>query len=312
MNDLQVYKNNEIRQQEAMRAELFNRFIAYLDASPKTVETYTKSIKQFIQYLAENGINNPTRVDVINYKESLKDRGLKPTTITNYIAVTKIFFKWTAQEGLYPNIAEHIKGGKISREHKKDYLTSRQTKEILKKADKETVQGIRNYAMFVLTVTGGLRTIELKRANVGDLRTVGDFTVLYIQGKGREEKTDYIKIAPEVEKAIRQYLKTRENISEEQPLFTSLSNNSKGDRLTTRAISGAIKEMMKNAGYNSERLTAHSLRHTAVTLSLLAGKDITEVQQFARHANISTTMIYNHSLDKAKNSCSDAITKAIF
>jgi integrase/recombinase XerC len=73
-----------------------------------------------------------------------------------------------------------------------------------------------------------------------------------------------------------------------------------------------VKNRLKEAGYNSERLTAHSLRHTAVTLSLLAGKDITEVQQFARHANIATTMIYNHSLDKAKNSCSEAIAKAIF
>ena len=73
-----------------------------------------------------------------------------------------------------------------------------------------------------------------------------------------------------------------------------------------------VKDRLKEAGFNSERLTAHSLRHTAVTLSLLAGKDITEVQQFARHKNIATTMIYNHSLEQAKNSCSEAISKAIF
>jgi integrase/recombinase XerC len=115
-----------------------------------------------------------------------------------------------------------------------------------------------------------------------------------------------------VEKAIRAYLKTRGNAGEKEPLFTSLSNNSKRKRLSTRSISGMVKNRLKEAGYNSERLTAHSLRHTAVTLSLLAGKDITEVQQFARHANIATTMIYNHSLDKAKNSCSEAIAKAIF
>ena len=49
-----------------------------------------------------------------------------------------------------------------------------------------------------------------------------------------------------------------------------------------------------------------------ITLALIAGKDITEVQQFARHSNINTTMIYNHSLEKAKNSCGEAIAKAIF
>ena len=115
-----------------------------------------------------------------------------------------------------------------------------------------------------------------------------------------------------MERAIRLYLTERGSTAENEPLFTSTSNNNAGERVTTRTISKIVKERLKSAGYDSNRLTAHSLRHTAVTLSLLAGKDITEVQQFARHSNITTTMIYNHSLDKAKNSCSEAISKAIF
>ena len=104
----------------------------------------------------------------------------------------------------------------------------------------------------------------------------------------------------------------RENIDDTQPLFTSVSNNNRGKRLTTRSVSGTVKTIMQEAGYDSERLTAHSLRHTAVTLSLLAGNDITEVQQFARHSNISTTMIYNHALEKAKNQCSNSISNELF
>lgn len=311
MNDITVYSDNSIKKQEQLQGDLFNKFIAYLDAAPKTIETYKKALKQFFIYLGMNGIGEPRREDILDYRASLQEKGLKPTTIQNYITVVKLFFKWTAQEGIYPNIADHIKGAKLTRDHKKDYLTSKQTKSIIKSIDKDTEKGLRDYAIFILTVTGGLRTIELSRANIGDLRAAGDFTALYIQGKGKTEKTDYIKIAPAVEKAIRDYLKTRENAAEAEPLFTSISNNNKGERLTTRTISGIIKSILKKAGYNSERLTAHSLRHTAVTLALLAGKDITEVQQFARHANISTTMIYNHSLDKAKNSCSEAITKAV-
>ena len=136
--------------------------------------------------------------------------------------------------------------------------------------------------------------------------------MLFVQGKGRDEKTDYIKVSAPVERAIRQYLKERGETDPAAPLFASMSNNSKGQRMTTRSISGMVKQRLQAAGYNSERLTAHSLRHTAVTLALLAGKDITEVQQFARHTNIATTMIYNHALDKAKNTCGAAITEAIF
>lgn len=313
MGELQVISNGaEITTYQSIDATLFNRFISYLDSTEKTIQTYTRALRQLFNYLSFNGITQPTREDIIAFRDELKASGHKPTTVQNYITATKLFFKWTAQERLYPNIAEHIKGAKLNREHKKDYLTSRQVKTVLDAIKRDNLKGLRDYAMLTLMITGGLRTIEVVRADISDLRNVGEFTVLFVQGKGKEEKTEYIKIAPEVERAIRLYLTERGSTAENEPLFTSTSNNNAGERVTTRTISKIVKERLKSAGYDSNRLTAHSLRHTAVTLSLLAGKDITEVQQFARHSNITTTMIYNHSLDKAKNSCSEAISKAIF
>ena len=316
MNELQKIQqqrqNNSLDVVKTFDFNTFDRFINYLDASPKTVETYKKALRQFFNYLALNGIRQPQREDVIAFRDDLKASGLKPTTVQNYITATRIFFKWTEQEGLYPNIAEHVKGAKLDKNHKKDYLTSSQAKEILANIKTDTEEGLRNYAILSLMVTGGLRTIEVSRADVGDLRTVGENTVLFVQGKGREEKTEYIKISATVEKAIRTYLKARENVEEGQPLFTSTSNNSRGKRISTRTVSGIVKTALKNAGYDSARLTAHSLRHTAITLALLAGREITEVQQFARHANLNTTMIYNQAVDQAKNGCSDAISNAIF
>jgi len=312
MNELTtVQQNTAIAERQTVGAELFNRYIDFLDSSPKTVETYTRALRQLFSYFSLNGITQPTRADILAFRDELKASGHKPTTVQNYITATKIFFSWTEQEGLYPNVADHLKGAKLDREHKKDYLTSRQVKEVLAGVDRSTEQGLRDYAMLFLMVTGGLRTIEVSRANIGDLRTLGDNSVLYVQGKGREEKTDYIKLSAPAEQAIRAYLKARGEKDEEAPLFSSTSNNNRGARLTTRSVSGIVKTRLQQAGYDSEKLTAHSLRHTAVTLSLLAGKDITEVQQFARHANIATTMIYNHALDKAKNGCSEAITQAI-
>lgn len=310
--DLTVVSTGTLEAQRRLSADLYGRYIAYLDASPKTAETYTKALRQFFGYLSLNGISQPAREDLIAFREDLKASGHKPTTVQNYITAARLFFQWTAQEGLYPNIAEHLKGAKLDREHKKDYLTSAQVKEILSGVDRGDLQGLRDYAILTLMITGGLRTIEVVRADIGDLRTAGDSTVLFVQGKGREEKAEFVKISPQVEKAIRAYLKARGQAGEAEPLFTSLSHNSKGQRLTTRSVSGMVKSRMQAAGYDSARLTAHSLRHTAVTLSLLAGKELAEVQQFARHANISTTMIYNHALDKAKNSCGEAVAAAIF
>lgn len=312
MSALTTRQESQITARTELTPDLFLRFVSYIDAQPKTIETYKKALRQLFNYLSLNGIRQPQREDIIAFREELKASGLKPSTIQNYITASRLFFQWTAQEGIYPNVAEHIKGAKLTKDHKKDYLTSRQVKEILNTVERDTLQGKRDFAILGLMVTGGLRTIEVIRADIADLRTLADSTVLFVQGKGRDEKAEYVKIPAPVEKAIRAYLKARGSATPEEPLFTSLSNNSKGERLSTRTISGMVKGRLQGAGYDSDRLTAHSLRHTAVTLSLLAGKDLAEVQQFARHANIATTMIYNHALDKAKNGCSEAISNILF
>lgn len=306
LNENSLIASNEVT------PELFNSYINYLDVSEKTLSTYTRALKQFNYYLLENNIKKPSREDVINFREELKQTGHKPTTIQNYIIAIRLFFNWTSQYGYYPNITDHLKGAKISREHKKDYLTPTQIKEVLNSIDLTSKEGLRDYAIISLMVTGGLRTIEVVRANIGDFKPLGNDMVLYVQGKGREEKAEYIKIAKPVEKAIHEYLSTRKNKDNEMPLFVSISNNSSDKRLSTRSVSGIAKKYMVQSGYDSPRLTAHSLRHSAVTISLMANKDIREVQQFARHKNIATTLIYDHALEMAKNTCNEAIANKIF
>ncbi|MCD8340083.1 MAG: site-specific integrase [Burkholderiales bacterium] len=295
---------------QAVTSDLLVRFVNYLDASPKTVQSYTKSIKQFFSWLAGKHLSQPTRQDVLAFRDEIKTDH-KPATVQAYITAVRLFFQWTALEGLYPNIAEHVKSVKIDRGHKKDYLTSHQVKNVLELVDTDNEEGLRNYAILVLMFTGGLRTIEVVRADIGDIRTVGDNTVLFIQGKGQTEKGSFINLQPGVEDAIRAYLKCRPKAKDQDPLFSSTSNRNKGGRLTTRTIRGMVKAAFMKANLCSDHLSAHSTRHTAVTLSLLAGISLQEVQQFARHKNISTTLIYSHNLDRAKNPCEATIAKAI-
>lgn len=300
----------DIQINEKFSTNLFDRYINYLDATPKTVQTYTRALKQFMGYLSQNEITTPQRKDIIAYKTYLKSTGKKPTTITSYIVAVRLFFQWTNQEKLYPDIAHKIKGAKLERTYKKDYLTTEQIQDVLIHIDTTTITGARDYAVIALMVTGGLRTIEVVRADITDIRNVGDSPALYIQGKGQEEKTDYIKIPLQVFKAIGRY---RERLDEQsKPLFTSTSNNNKGQRLTTRSISGLVKKRFKDAGYNSERLTAHSLRHTAGTLNLMNGGTLEETQQLLRHSNINTTMIYLHHLERENNKSEQRIADALF
>ena len=292
-------------------AEAYRDYIAFLDAAPRTIQTYTGNIRQFIKWTQQNSIQRPTRQDVLAYRDGLRER-CKPSTVQGYITALRLFFQWTAQAGLYPNIAEHVKGAKLDSGYKKDYLNAAQIKDILHSIETQTAKGKRDYCIIALMVTGGLRDIEASRANIEDLQQLGGYTVLYLQGKGRNERTDFIKVVPAVEKPLREYLRTRQTAKGKQPLFASLSNNSKGQRLSAKSISSIVKGRLIAAGYNSDRLTAHSLRHTAVTLSLIGGLPLEEVQQFARHKNISTTQIYAHNLERMKNRSEDTIAGSIF
>lgn len=310
MNALAI-RRGELDNRPELTGELFNLFVNYIDASPRTIESYTNSLKLFFIWIKAQGINKPTRGDILRYREELKANH-KPTTVQAYIIAVRQFFKWSDQEGLYANISENIKGAKIEREHKKDALTSRQVKEILSSIDQGSLQGKRGYAILAIAVTAGLRTIELQRANIEDIRTVADSTVLFIQGKGKQEKSEYVKLPAPVEKAVRAYIKTRRTTTPRSPLFTSLSDRNSGGRLTTKSISRIIKKSFIKAGYDSDRLTAHSLRHTAGTLNLLNGGSLEETQQLLRHSDINTTLIYLHHIERANNQSEARIAGAIF
>ena len=310
MNELLAMEQSPLVIRE-ISEEVFNSWTSFIDASPRTVETYSKAIKQFFIYLQDKGIKKPQREDIVAYREYLsKDH--KPTTVQSYLAAVKLFFQWTEQEKIYPNIAQRVKGAKLDTEHKKDYLTKKQVSKLLKAIDRSTLKGKRDYAMVSLMVTTGLRTVSIINANVEDIRAAGDATALYYKGKGHQEKATYVKLAEPVEEAIRDYLKARGRADGKEPLFTSTAHRNNGGRMTTRSISRVAKESLIDIGLDSDRLTAHSFRHTAATLNLLNGGTVEETQQLLDHKNINTTLIYSHALERAKNNSEKRIAKAIF
>ncbi len=310
MRELTVLNNSQPAITE-LDGGLFGRWATYIDASPKTIDTYKKAIKQFALYLQAEGITKPQREDIVAYRDGLK-KDHKPTTVQSYLAAIKLFFQWTEREGLYPNIADRVKGAKLDTEHKKDYLTTKQVTKLLGAVERTTLKGKRDYALLSVMVTTGLRTISIINANIEDIRTAGDATALFYRGKGHEEKATYVKLAEPVEDAVRDYLKARGTAEGTEPLFSSVANRNKGGRMTTRSISRVVKECLIGVNLKSDRLTAHSLRHTAATLNLLNGGTVEETQQLLDHANINTTLIYSHALDRAKNNSEKRIAKAIF
>lgn len=294
-------------------SNLFERFADYADVNETTLKGYTSNLKQFALWLTGQGITAPQREDIKAYKQHLESRGFTAGTQAQYLRAVKQFFKWTASEGLYPNIADNIKGAKVKQDNtRKEAFDEQGIITILDSIDTTTEQGSRDYAMILLSVTAALRIIEMQRADIQDIQTVNGQKRLYIQGKGHHEKDDYVKIVPEVWEAIENYLSFRRDWKKTDPLFASTGNRSRGGRLAEPSISRIIKAEFIGAGFDCSKLTAHSLRHTSNTLLFKAGADLYTAQHHARHLDPKTTEIYLHSLEKEKAHTEQDVYNQIF
>lgn len=345
MMQLQTTSTYTAMPEQDLQPQLFNDFVSWIDRSENTTRAYIINLRQFAVWLNYSSITRPVREDIISYRDYLctehyaiqldseslngwkyrTDRvgnrirvQCKPNTIAQYLRSVCQFFRWTASNGLYPNIATSIHAPKVKHDiHRKDALTveevqaieksiSAKTSEKLTKAgtakkdtagriQRTTEQGKRLYAMYLLAVNAGLRTIELARANIKDIEVKGGCVWLYVWGKGHTEPDAKKPLAPEVKEAIDEYLKSRtDKPTGTSPLFVATGNRSGGKRLATTTISTMLKKAMQEAGFNSERLTAHSLRHTAGTNVQELTGNIYLTQRYMRHSNPATTEIYLH------------------
>ena len=288
---------------------LIDDYIRFIDAKEATITAYASGLKRFFSYLVEEGIAQPGRKDVIAFREALKTRGLKANSIHLYIVSVRRFFQWTAAQGYYPDITQGVKGVTIRNDFRKEHLTAEQLQGLFNGLNTDHERGARDAAILALMATAGLRTVEIIRADIGHM----EGHRLYVHGKGRDEADEYIKLSSHVADLLQAYLETyRRGASPDEALFTSTSNNNRGGRLTTRTIRGMAKKAFRDIGLDSNRHTAHSLRHSAATINLENGGSLEETQGLLRHSNINTPMIYLHHMDRARNESEQRISNVIF
>ena len=279
--------------------ELIGAFIADQDVKQSSKRLYKRTLKQYFNYLERTSLqlDNITRANILNYKESLLDSGMSSLTVGSYLTVVRKFYEWTEANKIYPNVAKGIKTPTRKQQFKKQPLQALQARELLKHL-KTTNK--RDFAIVNLLLRTGLRTIEVVRANIEDITFKGDKRVLLVHGKGRDEKDAFVILTDKAYKPIESYLEERGRTNIKEPLFTSTSNNNKGGRLSTRTISYIAKEALKSIGLDNKSFTAHSLRHTTAVNILRAGGSLEMAQFTLRHTNPATTQIYTSTLNEER------------
>lgn len=292
--------------------ELVRAFLQEQDISERSRQTYGRSLVAWLRWLRDTGrdsrLGTLVREDVLQYKTALLEAGKSPATVSTYLVAVRRLYEWLEGRKLYPNISRGIKGAKSPKGHRKDVLTEAQLREVLDSTRAQSLEGLRDFALINLAARTGLRTIEIARVLVEDIRQESGTTVLWVQGKGRDSKDEYVILTPEAEKPIRDYLAARREREDSSPLFASHSQRNRGQALTTRSISRIIKTSFRRVGLDSKRLTAHSLRHTAVTLAAKNGASLEQTMAMARHQDSRTTLVYYRNLKRLDDAAERRIT----
>jgi integrase/recombinase XerC/integrase/recombinase XerD len=278
---------------------LVDAFINSQDVKLSSKNLYRRTLKQYFNWVNTTNylLSEIARPQLLEYKDYLLSSGMSSLTVGSYITSVRRFYEWTEANKYYPNVAKGIKTPKRKQQFKKQPLLPAQATALLNFYQDKA---LRDYAIIGLLLRTGLRTIEVIRATVEDITFKGGQRVLLVQGKGRDEKDNFVLLTDKTYQPIAEYLATRGNISSSEPLFTSTSNNSKGDRLTTRTISYIAKEGLKAIGLDESSYTAHSLRHTTAVNILRAGGSLETAQFTLRHSNPATTQIYTATLNEER------------
>jgi len=279
--------------------ELVDRFIASQDVKLSSKLLYRRTLKQYFNWVDKKSylLSEIARPQLLEYKDELLLSGMSSLTVGSYITSVRRFYEWTEANKFYPNVAKGIKTPKRKQQFKKQPLLPAQATALLNYYQDKA---LRDYAIITLLLRTGLRTIEVIRASVEDITFKGSQRVLLVHGKGRDEKDNFVLLTDKTYQPIAQYLATRGNINGSEPLFTSTSNNSKGERLTTRSISYIAKEGLKAIGLDERAFTAHSLRHTTAVNILRGGGSLEQAQMTLRHSNPATTQIYTATLNEER------------
>jgi integrase/recombinase XerD len=278
-----------------------------LTATGDTVATYKYGWDKFEEWLEPKKITplEIRPIHLVQFREDLRPK-MSSGSVNLILSAVRSFYRLCVESGVLPyGPTSAVKGVRVHGAlHRRDALTDNQVLRLLRtvEGDGETVR--RDRAILALMLYSGLRLIEIHRADIGDITTRGNRSVLYVWGKARMGKEDMVILTPPVEEALDRWLSVHKRRS--TALFTSIQT---GQRLSRQAIQVSVTKRMKQAGvYLRGRRTSHSLRHSPITASIRGGASLLQAMAFARHRPPETTMVYIHTAERLSAPAEDLVS----
>jgi len=261
--------------------DILDDFSVYLRVEKRISEgvarNYCYSVGRFLRWV---DTPNPSRKDAVKYVDRLLKERKKASTITNILFALKHYYEFNGKELNLKPPKKRVK--------QIDYLTVVEAKSLLYKID-----NLRDYAMVLVMLYGGLRVSEVCNLDRNDI-DFEEFTITVRNTKNRIDRT--VMVTEKCIKAIERYIETR--VDTEKILFVSrkkrrISRN-QVNRLVKKYALMADLRTYKEGSVVKTKVSPHTLRHTAATNLIANDCDVVVVQQHLGHRDIQSTMKYVH------------------
>ena len=266
--------------------------------SPKTLEAYTRDLRQFLAFLTVHQGARPSLasldalkpLDIRAFLAARRADDVGSRSLMRGLAGIRSFMHFLEREGLAKASAfSAIRSPKVARGLPKPLtpVAARAVADADTRAGEDRPQWVlaRDAAVLALLYGAGLRISEALGISRADAPVEGR-DALRVLGKGA--KIREVPVIAPVRKAVEDYLALCPySLPAEGPLFVG----AKGGPLSPRIIQLAVERMRGALGL-PQSATPHALRHSFATHLLARGGDLRSIQELLGHASLSSTQIY--------------------
>lgn len=293
-----------------------------LDLSPRTRKAYAADLAEFFALLGRGSRNVAdlrlvTPAHVAQYAAHIARRDgagnmTNAATVARKLSSVRSAFNWLRACGaVEANPAAFVRSPRVSAQSPRQGLSRTEARALVDAVSGQGVKALRDRAILLVMLYGGLRRAEVASLRIGDLYEERGYSVAHVRGKGGKVRT--VPLKPEAMRAVAEYLALagRTSGDAQASLFVPTRGNRKGSSLEAPLAPVAVWRIVRAAAAQAgitKRISPHSLRHTAITLALDGGAKVERVQAFAGHSDPKSTIRYLRTAENLDQSAAHAIS----
>jgi site-specific recombinase XerD len=260
--------------------------------SMETVRAYKRALMAFRQWYVDRGMGDLSKALIQSYALELKEKGLHAGNINLRLIAIRRFVAEAADNGtLDPVIVAgilRIKGMRVEGRHLGNWLTLKQTQELLNSVSTSTLKGKRDKAILEVLLNCGLRREEAAALTFEHIQQRENRWVI-IDLVGKRNSMRSIPMPARCKAAIDEWAEAAGIKSGR--VFRRIRRYGflASETMTAQAIYDVVLEYARKTGFN---LAPHDCRRTFAKLAHKGGSPIEQIQYSLGHASIRTTEIY--------------------